>query len=820
MEPAVLATHVARFSWMQPSLHSSAEALQRSIRRLVSPVANVTVTCRVKEVASFAEKILRKNKYADPTRDITDLIGVRIVTQLASEADRVAELLREKFTLDERNCVNKARELRSGEFGYLSHHLVLVINEWSVPGLRNDQGILPIRVEVQVRTILQHAWAAIGHDRIYKSGFRVPDRWQREAARIAALLESADADFVSLVEAVESYRGEHGVYLKPDAIRAELALAEQIQKHARYSPELMERRVRLALSLGDWTQARSIIEENTHVETRTAALWCCLGLALCGAGGGPCEEGVAAFRTALDTDPTNTEARLLLARALEEKSPAEARDHFAAVLRLRPRDHRALAGSLRIAARQQGEQLDLQPWTLLAAEARRGCDRLIEVGVNLVEALRLRAVFLLVDDTSLADEGLAAVAEAILVCRNMHEIRDLESGFQALRVIRRQRPAIEAAYRMIRLAQIAHHNDPDARAELDLWAGAFRPITGPVWALTGTFGLESAKGKGVCRPLVVGALKGLEGTVIPGANRDEVGGLLKEANAGASGPLVLHGNGPAGTAPTSSSTGFVTVWDTPLRIWVDLLRSGIPPAEVRLLCVNGDPFAAFECRLAAALGARVAVIPDSGGCAADLDSAAARRFFPGVLRLPRDPLAVRLFLHRAGPGLELSPEQIEGLARLAHEEYLRHPARSSEPSRAPWPDLKDNLKESNREQVRRSKEVLSAAGFEMRHMTSGGRIREFSTEEVDTLAEAEHARWVLERLESGWHPGPEKDVERKLSPHLIPWDRLSTEIQNQDRSAVRKLPQLLAQVGLEVVRIASPGGKGAGVESLPGSPQG
>ena len=302
---------------------------------------------------------------------------------------------------------------------------------------------------------------------------------------------------------------------------------------------------------------------------------------------------MAAFREALDRDPTNTEARLLSARALEEKSP--------------------------------------------------------------VEALRLRAVFLLVDDPSLAADGLAAVAEAILVCRNTHELRDLESGFQALRVIRRQRPAIEAAYRMIRLALIAHHNDPDARAELDLWAGAFRPITGPVWALTGTFGLESAKGKVACRPLVVGALKGLQGTVIPGANRDEVSGLLKE---------------------------------------------------------------------------------------------------------------------------------------------------------------------SNREQVRRSKEVLSAAGFEMRLMTSGGRIREFSTEEVDTLAEAEHARWVLERLEAGWHPGPEKDVERKLSPHLIPWDRLSTEIQNQDRSTVRKLPQLLAQVGLEVVRIASPGGKGAGVESLPGSPRG
>ncbi len=87
-------------------------------------------------------------------------------------------------------------------------------------------------------------------------------------------------------------------------------------------------------------------------------------------------------------------------------------------------------------------------------------------------------------------------------------------------------------------------------------------------------------------------------------------------------------------------------------------------------------------------------------------------------------------------------------------------------------------------------------------MVSWKKVREFNSEEIEALAEAEHARWVLERLGTGWQLGPEKDVTQRLSPHLIPWDRLPDEVKEWDRKAARKLESRLAEAGFQIIRRA------------------
>jgi hypothetical protein len=58
----------------------------------------------------------------------------------------------------------------------------------------------------------------------------------------------------------------------------------------------------------------------------------------------------------------------------------------------------------------------------------------------------------------------------------------------------------------------------------------------------------------------------------------------------------------------------------------------------------------------------------------------------------------------------------------------------------------------------------------------------------------------VERLRDGWRRGPEKDVEKKISPYLVGWDELPENVKEWDRNTVRAIPRFLAEVGLEIRR--------------------
>lgn len=69
-------------------------------------------------------------------------------------------------------------------------------------------------------------------------------------------------------------------------------------------------------------------------------------------------------------------------------------------------------------------------------------------------------------------------------------------------------------------------------------------------------------------------------------------------------------------------------------------------------------------------------------------------------------------------------------------------------------------------------------------------------------AEMEHARWTAERLLDGWTWGEERDLLKKTSPYLVPWSALADDVKEWDRESVRRIPESLAKVGLEVHRTA------------------
>ena len=149
---------------------------------------------RVKDVDSLAGKINRKSgKYSD-LLEITDLCGFRIICFFSDTVDAIAKSLEDVFEFDRENTVDKRASLQATQFGYLSLHCICKLR--AEDGI--DERLTKISFEIQIRTVLQHAWAEIEHDLGYKSDFGVPSPIRRNFSRVASLLEIADREFIGL----------------------------------------------------------------------------------------------------------------------------------------------------------------------------------------------------------------------------------------------------------------------------------------------------------------------------------------------------------------------------------------------------------------------------------------------------------------------------------------------------------------------------------------------------------------------------------------------------------------------------------------------
>jgi len=154
---------------------------------------------RTKEVASFGYKVARSSKtYRDPLSEVTDLCGIRIIAYYQDQADAIGRLIASEFIVDEENSLVHAAT--GAEFGYKSAHFIVRLSQERA-ALREWQGVSTFCAEIQVRTVLQHAWAAISHKLQYKRDEDVPQPLKRKLFRLSALFELADDEFVSLRDA-------------------------------------------------------------------------------------------------------------------------------------------------------------------------------------------------------------------------------------------------------------------------------------------------------------------------------------------------------------------------------------------------------------------------------------------------------------------------------------------------------------------------------------------------------------------------------------------------------------------------------------------
>ncbi|KEO83195.1 GTP pyrophosphokinase [Tumebacillus flagellatus] len=166
-----------------------------------------SITARCKDRRSLQGKIARTDgKYAS-LNQITDIVGLRIISYYNDEVDAIAKLVEQEFELDAQNSVDKRELLDPDRFGYLSLHYVVKLPEkrLALPEYARFAGC---KAEIQIRSILQHTWAEIEHDLGYKTKQAIPKEIRRSFSRLAGLLEIADLEFTKIRNSLQEYENE------------------------------------------------------------------------------------------------------------------------------------------------------------------------------------------------------------------------------------------------------------------------------------------------------------------------------------------------------------------------------------------------------------------------------------------------------------------------------------------------------------------------------------------------------------------------------------------------------------------------------------
>ena len=136
---------------------------------------------------------------------MTDLSGIRIIAYLREDCDLICELLENNFNIDQKHSLDKGALHDDNQFGYQSRHYIVSLDKRrnKLPEFIPFAGL---KAEIQVRTALQHAWAALDWRFRYKNAKEAPPEVRRKLYRISANLEGADENFSEVHKAVSELR--------------------------------------------------------------------------------------------------------------------------------------------------------------------------------------------------------------------------------------------------------------------------------------------------------------------------------------------------------------------------------------------------------------------------------------------------------------------------------------------------------------------------------------------------------------------------------------------------------------------------------------
>ncbi|MFO7852649.1 MAG: RyR domain-containing protein [Bacteroidota bacterium] len=835
-----------------------AEVLEKVLKEAAKKYAPLSIVqTRPKAIASFAEKCERKKtKYNDPVNQLTDLCGGRVIVHTIDEVKAVSAFIEKYFEIDYDNSIDVSQRLKPSEFGYRSVHYIISFKEGifpnksvnvEIPPLLSNDNNLNLKAEVQVRTILEHAWADLAHDLAYKSSFQIPVRWQREFAGVAAMLEGADKTFSRIKEGLHVYSTSYGAYMTEEQIQDEIKLLEIILEHDPKNVDLAGRIGKLAITIGSWHKAIDVLSGFT--ETDNAAILKDLGVALCKKykdkpDSRGYKQGMAYLEQACNSPEADADALASLAGTWKTIDEEKARMLYRKAFQMEPSDPYPLENYLdmEITAARDTSIISLLYPVIFSAIKR--CTDQADVGVNLPWAYYMTGKFYLLMDEPY--ESLKAYAKAVQLSTSPWMIDAALASLTRLKVVANELQGYVWNQRLLLTGKaiMTMRKARDAQQDLELAENdeekvekkktlkekireaksAQANITKLALDMENTIEPPLIIVAGGCDPsleeqmkayrnLLMEAFSDFKGTVISGGTMEGVSGLVGELGEIYRNTIHTIGYLPK-LIPLGSTVDqrYTQIHETTgsgyspfeaLQYWIDIISTGIEPSEVRILGVNGGAISAIEYRLALAFGATVGLVEESGREVPKLLQDENWQNANNLIRLPADAMTLKAFI---GHGKFRFKETLrQRMAREIHEEYRRTKQDSittDDPAMLPWEELSDGFKESSAQQADHMINKLKMIGYTVEEVTDREiNLVSFTGDEIELLAEIEHGRWNVERLLEGWTWAEKKNAGKKESPYLVSWSKLPEEVKEWDRAAVRIIPDLLKSVHLEIRKI-------------------
>lgn len=737
--------------------------IEKILKKAVNAYApKSSVEVRTKTLGSYAEKIVRKGiRNSNPLDVFTDLTGARVITQSQDQLEDICDFIEHYFTIDYTNSMNKLDVMKNDQFGYMSVHYIVELPEIEkIFGVKICKESSGKKAEIQVRTVLQHVWSEMDHDRFYKASFEVPESLKRDDYRLAAVIENTDHILSELVSKIDYYENNFSAFTSRKKIEHELeviSVLNHYEENAIAKTKLHLKECRLLALLERWDELYELIQDLDYkciFESPFEKLEYEYLFSVSGINSQVdnvdvytnCQRKLENISLSQDGEFVSSKEKTVKLRAMIQLAKSyefignsdESKKLYYEAYKVDSENPYIIGKCVKLFKGIDNYEMIMMPMLNKGIEV---CDRQIEALVELPYAYFLKGRFKYLKQDFIG--AYHSYIDGYHFCMNndvsatvTNSIFIEEQDFYRGETINEQSEVIQALFNLF--CEDRYSDDVNIVGEKFVNSDIIKdPLIEEFYNehkdMTVSDDLKS----------VLGFSRFIQ----------ELSGQDKQVRR---------------------CFYFLGV-DSCILLKIKLLLSMNLPVVI----IN-----------------KTEIMSEYEKIDGEYDE-------DNTFIIPYDKMSLYTFYEQYRIGSisksSLDEKQLEIAARRIHENYLKK-VFIEDPSHKEWELLNPELRNANINQLLFIEQTLKIGGYGIREAT-GQKFMPFDDVSLLKMAEYEHGRWVSSRIINGWVYDDEKNISKKTSPYIVPWEDLSDEIRQYDFDAINGFSEILGMIGLESFRL-------------------